>query len=136
MLDKLKEIKSSLNLPSVTADAWCIYDVDCGGCIVAGKNCDRKKEVASLTKMMTFYVSWNLFQKFFPESTNIEITIKKECTKVTGTKAKLKAGDKLDLVQLYYGLLLPSGNDAGLVLADYFGTLLGQKKKTEPSKSS
>jgi serine-type D-Ala-D-Ala carboxypeptidase (penicillin-binding protein 5/6) len=125
MLEKLKEVKKSLNLPNVTADAWCIYDVDCGGCLLVGKNCERKREVASLTKMMTFFVAWNLFQKFFPEPTSIGIKIKNEWTKVTGTKAKLKAGDTLDLIQILYGLLLPSGNDAALVLADYFGELIG-----------
>ena len=95
MLEKLKEIKSSLPLPTVTAEAWCIYDVDCGGCVLVGKNCDRKREVASLTKMMTFYVAWQQFQKIFPESTDLSIQIKKECTKVIGTRAKLKAGDTL-----------------------------------------
>ena len=59
---------------------------------------------------------------------NVEIKIKKECTKVTGTKAKLKTGDTLELNQIFYGLLLPSGNDAALVLADFFGGLLAKKK--------
>jgi D-alanyl-D-alanine carboxypeptidase len=60
MLEKIKEVKSQMKLPYVTAEAWCVYDVDCGGSVVVGKHCERKREVASLTKMMTFYVSWNL----------------------------------------------------------------------------
>jgi D-alanyl-D-alanine carboxypeptidase (penicillin-binding protein 5/6) len=43
---------------------------------------------------------------------------------VTGTKANLKSGDMLTLEQLYYGMMLPSGNDAALVIADYFGKIL------------
>jgi len=56
------------------------------------------------------------------------IKIPKPFTKVTGTKANLKSGDTLTLEQLYYGMMLPSGNDAALVIADYFGRILAQKK--------
>jgi hypothetical protein len=74
-----------------------------------------------------------------PESSpqNILIKIPKSLTKVTGTKANLKSGDTLTLEQLYYGMMLPSGNDAALVIADYFGKILAQKKiDQEPQKSS
>jgi serine-type D-Ala-D-Ala carboxypeptidase (penicillin-binding protein 5/6) len=74
--------------------------------------------------MMTFYVAWKLMERFYPESTTIDVTIKRECTKVIGTRAKLKTGDTLSLIQIFYGLLLPSGNDAALVLADFFGEKL------------
>lgn len=56
---------------------------------------------------------------------------------MTGTKANLKSGDMLTLEQLYYGMMLPSGNDAALVIADHFGKILAKKKPDqEPPKSS
>ena len=43
----------------------------------------------------------------------------------------------LTLEQLYYGMMLPSGNDAALVIADHFGKILAKKKPDqEPPKSS
>ena len=41
-----------------------------------------------------------------------------------GTSANLRNGDKLLIIDLLYGLLLPSGNDAALALAQYFGKFL------------
>ena len=41
-----------------------------------------------------------------------------------GTSAHLRNGDKFYVIDLLYGLLLPSGNDAALALAQYFGKFL------------
>lgn len=41
-----------------------------------------------------------------------------------GTTANLRNDDELLVIDLLYGLLLPSGNDAGFALAQYFGKFL------------
>lgn len=41
-----------------------------------------------------------------------------------GTSANLRSGDELLIIDLLFGLLLPSGNDAGIALAQYFGKFL------------
>ena len=41
-----------------------------------------------------------------------------------GTLANLLPGKHLTITDLYYGLMLPSGNDAGLMLAIYYGNWL------------
>lgn len=41
-----------------------------------------------------------------------------------GTSAELMAGSQLTIKELLYGMMLPSGNDAAYVLAEYIGTLL------------
>lgn len=43
---------------------------------------------------------------------------------MSGTSANLKNGDTLRIIDLLHGLMLPSGNDSGHVLAEYFGTLI------------
>ena len=63
-----------------------------------------------------------------PEQTCVEITVRKYCTQVIGTSAGLVKGDILTVQQLFYGLLLPSGNDVALVLADYFGKIIESKE--------
>lgn len=41
-----------------------------------------------------------------------------------GTSANLRNDDELLVIDLLYGLLLPSGNDAGYALAQFFGKFL------------
>ena len=56
------------------------------------------------------------------------VTITRTAAKVKGTSADLIEGDILTLNQLFYGLMLPSGNDAAVALAEYFGEILKNKK--------
>jgi D-alanyl-D-alanine carboxypeptidase len=41
-----------------------------------------------------------------------------------GTSANLKHNDHILLKDIFYGLMLPSGNDAAWALAEFFGLLL------------
>lgn len=119
----MRTLKDSVLLPNVSAEAWCVFDTRAQK-VLHGRFHNNKREVASLTKMMTFLVSYNLQQKFFPELTTCQIEIPKYCTLVGGTTANLRKNDSLTLLDLYYGLLLPSGNDAAMALADHFGRVL------------
>jgi D-alanyl-D-alanine carboxypeptidase len=111
-------------LPAVSAEMWCVMDVESRE-IVHGKLPYQKREVASLTKMMTFYASFKLMQVFHEDELDaVQIRVPKYCTYVSGTSACLLANDVFTLKQLWYAMLLPSGNDAALVIADYFGGLL------------
>lgn len=56
------------------------------------------------------------------EDTLVEVS--GDAAGVIGTSADLLEGDTLSIWQLLYGLMLPSGNDAALALAEYFGTIL------------
>lgn len=58
------------------------------------------------------------------------IWVEGECLNITGTSAKLWEGDHLTIKSLLFALLLPSGNDAGYLLADYFGNLIQKEKQT------
>ena len=92
-----------------------------------------KREVASLTKMMTFYTVLRCLNKYNMHARNSYITISKTASKCTGTTANLKEGDVLTVEQLCYGMMLPSGNDAAYTLAEHFGEKLFEQKsvKTE-----
>jgi D-alanyl-D-alanine carboxypeptidase len=45
-------------------------------------------------------------------------------TGMTGTLAHLVPNESLRLIDLYYALMLPSGNDAACILASYYGSWL------------
>ncbi len=71
-----------------------------------------KRQIASLTKMMTFYTVMKLMDKFRLHPGTTVITISKTASCMNGTSANLREGDQLSVAELFYGLLLPSGNDA------------------------
>ena len=56
------------------------------------------------------------------------ITVSRTAASVKGTSADLREGDMLTMTQLFYGMMLPSGNDAAFAFAEYFGELLKEKK--------
>lgn len=75
----------------------------------------KKLPIASLTKLMTALVVFrnckDLNEKYYvtTESVDLERDV---------SKANLKAGDELSVRDLLYGLIVPSGNDAALALAE------------------
>ena len=71
--------------------------------------------------MMTAYTILRLAERFKVDIENETIEITTDVARVGGTSADLLAGDKLTILQLMYGLMLPSGNDAAMALAIYFG---------------
>ena len=46
-----------------------------------------------------------------------------------GTTAELKEGDRVTIQDLLYGLLLPSGNDAAVTLAENFNNIIIKREK-------
>jgi serine-type D-Ala-D-Ala carboxypeptidase (penicillin-binding protein 5/6) len=94
-------------------------------------SCQRdllRREVASITKMMTFYSALKLCQKYSIDPEKTFLTVSRGAAKITGTSADLREGDTLSIQQLFYGMMLPSGNDAAFLLAEYFGSILRTKK--------
>jgi D-alanyl-D-alanine carboxypeptidase len=91
-----------------------------------GKMERERREVASLTKIMTLYVSLNLLQKFQINEHEMTVTITENAAEVSGTSAELKIGDTFTIWELFHGLMLPSGNDAAVQIAEFFGTILMQ----------
>lgn len=87
-----------------------------------------KREVASLTKIMTLYTVIKLLIKWKINARAVNITITQAAAAVTGTTANLVEGDVLSIEQLFYGMMLPSGNDAAYALAEYFGKLIQERK--------
>lgn len=73
---------------------------------------------------MTAFTVINICNTFGLKVRDISIVIQKEASDMEGTSANLRSGDELLIIDLLYGLLLPSGNDAGIALAQYFGKFL------------
>lgn len=52
-----------------------------------------------------------------------------------GTTAGLRLGDQLSVVDLLHGMMLPSGNDAAVALAQYFGKFISFSINKSDEKS-
>ena len=118
------------HFPILSSKAWCLVK----NSVKVASKCDKMtREVASLTKIMTFYTALALM-KWLDIDISQEVKITKACTWVGGTSARLKPGDTLTLLDLFHGLMLPSGNDAGLVISTYFGSRLIDQAKPKPDE--
>ena len=90
----------------------------------------EQKYIASITKIMTAIVAIEEGQL------NEEVEISKNATYQVGSSLYLKEGDGVKLVDLIYGLMLRSGNDAAMAIAegvsgshDEFVDLMNNKAK-------
>ena len=118
--------------PEVNANFAILVDAD-AGLVVAEKNGSAKMYPASMTKVMTLLVACEHITDL---NEKLEITqdivdyVKKEGASNCG----FKAGEQVTMLDLLYGLILPSGADAALALVrriagseEQFVALMNQK---------
>ena len=93
-----------------TARSSIVMDLDSGR-VLYENNADERRLIASITKIMTCIVAL--------ENGNLEkqIKVSDEVLKMYGTSIYLEVGEKMKLIDLLYGLMLRSGNDASVVIA-------------------
>ncbi len=120
--------------PQVTCSAWTILDGQTGA-VVAAERADEPLDFASTTKMMTAYIVLKLAASD-PAILNELVTFSQRADDTPGSTAGIRAGEQLPVSELLYGLLLPSGNDAAVALAEHFGGRLKQETATEGQSGS
>lgn len=101
---------------NIGADAYFIASVDrFTAPYTKYHNAYKRMPMASLTKLMTALVVLknckDLNAEYYVSTDAVDL--EKDVS-----KANLRAGDKLKIIDLLYGLLLPSGNDAAMCLAE------------------
>ena len=126
--------KSAYLAPFVTAQTWAITDGSTGAVLWGSMECERR-EIASLTKIMTCYLSLRLLHADASLSLETILPVSYAAASMIGTSARLREGDELHLLDALYGLMLPSGNDAAYCLAEFFGKYLAGKT-VEPVASA
>lgn len=79
------------------------------------KNADEKRLIASTTKIMTAILAI--------ESGKLDniVTVGEEVLDIYGSNIYISYKEKMLLIDLVYGLMLRSGNDAAIVIASYIG---------------
>ena len=100
--------------PNLNSRAAIIYDRNSKE-VIYGKEENTKRKMASTTKIMTCMV---VLEK--GELTDTVI-VSKKAAGTGGSRVGLKTGDKVSVQDLLYGLMLCSGNDAAVALAEHVG---------------
>ncbi len=99
---------------SVSAKSFAVGDLETGD-VLLQKNGEDLMPIASITKLATALTSLDVV------SQRKTITVDKSMLSVEGESGGFHAGEKIASNDLIYPLLLVSSNDAGEILARYFG---------------
>ena len=119
--------------PFVTAKSWVVADGHTGE-VIFGRCEAEKREIASLTKIMTAYAALSLTQRYQVDLALAKVQIAAKASSLCGTTASLEEGDILSLHDLLYGMMLPSGNDAAQSIAEFCGQLIRNNlRRPEPT---
>jgi len=108
-------------MPQVAAKSWMLYDVTSGQAL-ASQNADARIEPASLTKLMTAYLAFEalkekrltLDQAVVPTSVVLKV-------KSDESRMFIEPNKPVTVQDLLLGLIVQSGNDAALALAEAVG---------------
>ena len=93
-----------------TARSSIVMDLDSGR-VLYENNADEERLIASITKIMTCIIAIE------EGDLDKEIEAEEEILKMYGTSIYLELNEKMKLIDLLYGLMLRSGNDASVVIA-------------------
>lgn len=103
--------------PDIGAAAYTVLDFDSGKTL-ASNNADVKRSPASLTKLMTSYVVFQLINDG-RASLEDEVRISKKAWKTGGSKSFIEVGKNIKLETLLKGMIIQSGNDSSVALAEH-----------------
>jgi len=119
--------------PIVSCKAWAVADARTGK-IIAGDRHEVPLDIASTTKMMTVLLIAKEIQND-PNVLEESISFSKRADQTIGSSATVRAGESIWLKDALYGLMLPSGNDASVALAEWYGLRKGAaERKLDPLK--
>ena len=105
-----------LSVINVKATNTIVMDLDSGRILYENKAHD-KKLIASTTKIMTAIIAIEYGELLLDE----EIEVGDEILSMYGTSIYLNYKEKMTLRDLLYGLIMRSGNDAAMTIANYIG---------------
>ena len=117
-----------IEYPAISARAAAVFDTSSGRFLYE-KDADRQMKIASTTKIMTAIVTI--------ENADLDDTVKISRKHFAiGSSMYLREGEEVSVRDLLYGLMLMSGNDAALALADHcaggkeeFAALMNEKAR-------
>jgi len=101
-------------LPTLTAPAWILYDAD-AGVVIASQGADEERPMASVTKIMTALV--------VVENADLDELVRISASAAATGEAEigLVQGERWSVADLLAAVMIRSGNDAAVALAEHVG---------------
>lgn len=119
-----------INIFAISASKAIVMDLNSGR-VLYDLNKDEPQLIASITKIMTCLITIN-----YSDLDKI-VVVDEEILKAYGSSVYLEVGEEIKLIDLLYGLMLRSGNDAAIAIAktvagsvDAFVYLMNEYAKT------
>lgn len=112
--------------PAINANYAVLIDSD--GNVYFERDADEKTQVASTTKMMTAIVALETVPLDY------QIDVSARAASVGESSAELEAGDRLTLGEALIGLMVPSGNDVAVAIAECVGSKLVDEAKSQDAE--
>jgi D-alanyl-D-alanine carboxypeptidase (penicillin-binding protein 5/6) len=136
-------IAQTMPAPTVAARSWLLLDATSGQ-VLASQDPDMRVEPASLTKIMTAYL---VFQAIQEKKLTLDqmVNVSTRAWKVSGDSSKMfiDPATPVKVQDLLYGLIVQSGNDAAVALAeavagteDAFAVLMNREAERMGLKST
>jgi D-alanyl-D-alanine carboxypeptidase (penicillin-binding protein 5/6) len=120
--------------PNLAATGYIMMDATSGR-IVIEKNSDQRMPPASLTKLMTMYIVSSAL-KSGQIKLDDKVMISKKAWQTEGSRMFVKVGSEVPVRDLVQGVVVASGNDAAVALAEHiagteegFADLMNQQAK-------
>ncbi len=103
--------------PVINTNSYLLVDFH-SGVELAGKDPDKRIEPASITKLMTAYI---IYQELKKGNVTLKdrVLISEKAWKMEGSRMFVEAGKKVPLNRILHGLVIQSGNDAAVALAEH-----------------
>ena len=114
---KVSEQYTEIVSENVRSPYVALLDVE-NNCIIAGKNKDARIYPASMTKVMTLIVAVEHLQDL-SQTFTMTADIVDPLFREGASRAGFEAGDTVNMEDMLYGLILPSGADAAVGLANF-----------------
>lgn len=134
-------ITGNVPVPTLAAKAFVLRDANTGN-LLAANNPDMPVEPASLTKVMTAYLTFEAVKQKRLSLTQ-PLPVSQKAWKVEGSKMFIDTTMTVTVDELLHGLIIQSGNDAAITLAEgiagseeLFATLMNKKAAALGMKNS
>jgi D-alanyl-D-alanine carboxypeptidase (penicillin-binding protein 5/6) len=105
--------------PKLSASSYILEDFQTGT-VLAESNADEKVAPASITKLMSLYVVFHAL-KGGDIHLDDKVTISEKAWRMGGSRMFIEVGSKVSVNHLIKGVVVDSGNDAVVALAEYVG---------------
>jgi D-alanyl-D-alanine carboxypeptidase (penicillin-binding protein 5/6) len=105
--------------PAIEAKAYLLLDVSSGQVVASHKE-DEKFEPASLTKLMTAYLTFGALKQKSLKPDQV-IPVSTRAWKAEGSRMFIEPNKPVTVDELLRGMIIQSGNDASIALAEAIG---------------